>query len=70
MAPETPVFVVAGGDVMSAWLDKGSARVMYTTLVGANVDTLSVKMTYARWLVVRAHVLGDAPDTKITEHFG
>ncbi|MER7273516.1 hypothetical protein ABT369_03570 [Dactylosporangium sp. NPDC000244] len=68
-APEV-VYLVAGGDMVAVFADKTSADIQNHVMIGANLDTTRSRLTWARWVEVRAELRTRHPEVEITDVSG
>ncbi|MEU1808402.1 hypothetical protein [Micromonospora aurantiaca (nom. illeg.)] len=68
-APEV-VYLVAGGDMVAVFADRTSADVQDHVMVGANLDTTRSRLTWARWVEVRAELRTRHPEIEIIDVSG
>ena len=66
-APAGPVYLVAGGDLVTLFDTRDAADIMLVTMVGANLDPVTTCLSAARWDEVRADLLARAPGVTITD---
>lgn len=66
-APDGPVYLVAGGDVVVLFDSRVAADIMIVTMVGANLDPVTACLSATRWGEVRAGLLAHAPGVIITD---
>ncbi|WP_433615324.1 hypothetical protein ACQP2P_11240 [Dactylosporangium sp. CA-139114] len=57
-APTPPevVYLVAGGDMVAVFADEASADIQETVMIGAGLDTIRRRLTWAGWTQARAEL--------------
>ena len=66
-APAGSVYLVAGGDLVALFDSRDAADIMFTTMIGANLDPVTACLSAAQWDEVRAGLLARAPGVTITD---
>jgi hypothetical protein len=66
-APAEPVYLVAGGDMVAVFDNDEAADIMTTTMIGANLDPITRRVSAPQWDAIRAELLSEAPGLTITD---
>lgn len=69
-APPEAVHVVAGGSMVAAFADEASAGIQHDVMTLAGIDTTAYRLTWARWVQVRAELRARHPETVIIDVSG
>lgn len=66
-ADTADVYLVAGGDLVELFTDADVAAVQHTVMTGANLDTISLRVSAHEWPCVRARLRATNPDLTIVD---
>ncbi len=66
-APAELVYLVAGGDMVAVFDNDEAADIMTTTMIGANLDPITRRVSAPQWDAIRAELLSEAPGLTITD---